>query len=109
MNTYQLIATDRPAKPRKVRNHKFCADCRHHRETRVMFIVPDHYCGHPSVCHPVTRQPLLRCDDMRHTEGKCGKHAKLYEAAVLAVPPTNLLTTDRISELFGRHIAGARA
>lgn len=115
MTVYNLIATDRAqaAPKRAARQHRFCRDCVHHVETRVMFVVPDHLCGHPSVAHPVTRQPLLRCDDMRHAKGKCGERAKLYAEAVMpalsAARSTSMLTAARISELFGRHIAEARA
>ena len=125
MTVYNLIATDRaqPATKRAARQHRFCRDCVHHVETRVMFVVPDHLCGHPSVAHPVTRQPLLRCDDMRHAKGKCGERAKLFDERPKPKPyvprqytpppetarSTSMLTAARISELFGRHIAEARA
>jgi hypothetical protein len=113
MTVYNLIATDRPqpAPKRAARQHRFCRDCVHHVETRVMFVVPDHLCGHPSVAHPVTRQPLLRCDDMRHAKGKCGERAKLFEAVDLIrmSEPPRLLNGARIRELFARHIAEARA
>lgn len=110
MNTYPLIAAQKAGARRKP-EHRFCADCVHHVETRVMFIVPDHLCGHPSVCHPVTRQALTRCDDMRHAKGKCGERAKLFDAVDLVrMPePPRLLNGARIRELFARHIAEARA
>jgi hypothetical protein len=105
MTVYQLIASDKPAAPKRApRPHRFCAECAHHVETRVMFVVPDHLCGHPVVAHPVTRQPLIRCDDMRHAKGKCGERAKLFELAPRLAPSASLLTPARIRELFTRHM-----
>ena len=85
---------------------KLCVDCKHHTEGRVLLIIPNHLCGHPKVCDPVTHKPLIHCTTMRALGSRCGERGKFFERAEPA--PLRLLTKDRIAQQFGVLIGEAR-
>ena len=90
--------------------HRFCRDCGHCVTRRTMFgLLSEDRCGAPQVAHPVTAQPVYACDQMRAQHAPCGPKARLYLERTQPTPPVQLVTKARLVELFGQHIARARA